>query len=155
MRMRGQAGFFDVDEPLKQLSAKGDSLERLSAVVDFELFRADLERAVPLPSSQTRGAAVGIDRQFPDLKFLGGVLYGTLSLSHFHQIKRRAGGAKSWPAIQRALAAGRRSPSRRNTSRLPFQEGFRFGHCRRAPKREGASSLRVRRQGVGRHHVNR
>ena len=31
--MRGQAGFFDVDE-------------RLNAVVDFELFRADLERAV-------------------------------------------------------------------------------------------------------------
>ena len=45
--MRGQAGFFDVDERLKQLSAKGDSLERLNAVVDFELFRADLERAVP------------------------------------------------------------------------------------------------------------
>jgi len=45
--MRGQAGFFDVDERLKQLSAKGDSLERLNAVIDFELFRADLERAVP------------------------------------------------------------------------------------------------------------
>src|SRR6185369_15927070 len=45
--MRGQAGFFDVDERLKQLSAKGDNLERLSAVVDLELFRADLERAVP------------------------------------------------------------------------------------------------------------
>ena len=45
--MRGQAGFFDVDERLKQLSAKGDNLERLSAVVDFELFRADLEGAVP------------------------------------------------------------------------------------------------------------
>src|SRR5262249_49074192 len=36
-----------VDERLKQLSAKGDNLERLSAVVDFELFRSDLERAVP------------------------------------------------------------------------------------------------------------
>ena len=45
--MRGQAGFFDVEERLKELSAKGDALERLSAVVDFELFRADLERAVP------------------------------------------------------------------------------------------------------------
>ena len=43
--MRGQAGFFDVDERLKQLSAKGDNLERLSAMVDFELFRADLEWA--------------------------------------------------------------------------------------------------------------
>jgi transposase len=45
--MRGQAGFFDVEERLKELSAKGDALERLNAVVDFGLFRADLERAVP------------------------------------------------------------------------------------------------------------
>jgi hypothetical protein len=45
--MHGQAGFFEVDERLKQLSAKGDSLERLNTGVDFELFRADLERAVP------------------------------------------------------------------------------------------------------------
>src|SRR3954464_3552795 len=45
--MRGQAGFFDVDKRLRQLSAKGDSLERLNAVVDFALFRADLEQAVP------------------------------------------------------------------------------------------------------------
>jgi IS5 family transposase len=45
--MRGQAGFFDVEERLKELSAKGDALERLTAVVDFDLFRADLERAVP------------------------------------------------------------------------------------------------------------
>jgi transposase, IS5 family len=45
--MRGQAGFFDVDERLKQLSAKGDALERLNGVVNFELFRADLEQVVP------------------------------------------------------------------------------------------------------------
>jgi len=29
------------------LSKKGDDLERLAAVVDFELFRLELERAVP------------------------------------------------------------------------------------------------------------
>src|ERR1700682_2110676 len=45
--MRGQAGFFDVEERLRELSAKGDALERLTTVVNFELFRADLERAVP------------------------------------------------------------------------------------------------------------
>src|SRR6516164_9294940 len=45
--MRGQSSFFDIDERLKQLSAKGDGLERLKAAVDFELFRADLKRAVP------------------------------------------------------------------------------------------------------------
>jgi transposase, IS5 family len=47
MRMRGQTGFFDIDERLRELSAKGDELERLNALVDFELFRGDLERAVP------------------------------------------------------------------------------------------------------------
>ncbi len=36
--MRGQAGFFDVDERLQELSAKGDDLERLKAIIDFELF---------------------------------------------------------------------------------------------------------------------
>jgi len=45
--MRGQAGFFDVDERLKELSAKGDALERLNGIIDFELFRPDLEKAVP------------------------------------------------------------------------------------------------------------
>ena len=58
--MRGQAGFFDVEERLKQLSAKGDNLERLSVVVDFELFRADLERAVPR-SDRSKGGRPPFD----------------------------------------------------------------------------------------------
>ena len=37
----------DLEERLALLSAKGDGLERLSAVIDFELFRPELERAVP------------------------------------------------------------------------------------------------------------
>ena len=44
--MAGQPGFFDADERLKALSAAGDPLERLAAVVDFELFRAELEAAL-------------------------------------------------------------------------------------------------------------
>lgn len=40
-------GFSDVDERLAELSAKGDDLERLNALVDFELFRPALEAAVP------------------------------------------------------------------------------------------------------------
>jgi len=43
--MRGQTGFFDIDERLRELSAKGDELERLNALVDFEVFRGDLKRA--------------------------------------------------------------------------------------------------------------
>lgn len=31
--MRGQGGFFEVDDRLKELSAKGDDLERLNAIV--------------------------------------------------------------------------------------------------------------------------
>src|SRR5215469_372609 len=58
--MRGQAGFFDVEERLKELSAKGDELERLNAVVDFELFRADLERAVPR-SDRAKGGRPAFD----------------------------------------------------------------------------------------------
>lgn len=45
--MRGDPGFFDVDVRLEELSAKGDDLERLKGIVDFEIFRADLERAAP------------------------------------------------------------------------------------------------------------
>jgi IS5 family transposase len=44
--MVGQPGFFDADDRLKALSAAGDPLERLAAVVDFELFRAELESAL-------------------------------------------------------------------------------------------------------------
>ena len=42
-----QAGFWDIDARLRELSAKGDALERVNALVDFEAFRAELEQAVP------------------------------------------------------------------------------------------------------------
>jgi transposase, IS5 family len=45
MKLRNP-GLFDADERLKALSAKGDDLERINAVVDFEAFRGELERAV-------------------------------------------------------------------------------------------------------------
>lgn len=44
--MAGQPGFFDTQERLQALSAAGDPLERLAAVVDFELFRPELEAAL-------------------------------------------------------------------------------------------------------------
>ena len=44
--MSGQRGFVDTDEHLKWLSAAGDPLERLSQVVDFELFRAEPDAAL-------------------------------------------------------------------------------------------------------------
>src|SRR5919204_412657 len=44
--MPGQPGFFDGEERLKALSASGDPLERLAQVIDFEVFRGDLEAAL-------------------------------------------------------------------------------------------------------------
>jgi IS5 family transposase len=44
--MRGQPGWFDLDERYAVLSAAGDPLERLAAVVDFELFRPELDAAL-------------------------------------------------------------------------------------------------------------
>ncbi len=61
--MRGQAGFFDVDERLEELSAKGDALERLNGLVDFELFRPDLEKAVPR-ADRSRGGRPPFDHVF-------------------------------------------------------------------------------------------
>jgi transposase, IS5 family len=61
--MRGQAGLFDVDERLKELSAKGDDLERLAAVVNFELFRPALARAVPR-SDGSKGGRPPFDHVF-------------------------------------------------------------------------------------------
>ncbi len=44
--MLRQAGFFDLDERYEALSAAGDPLERLAAVIDFELFRKELIHAL-------------------------------------------------------------------------------------------------------------
>lgn len=51
--MAVQPCFFDLSDRYEALSAAGDPLERLSAVVDFELFRgplvAALRRGLPIP----------------------------------------------------------------------------------------------------------
>jgi IS5 family transposase len=44
--MAGQPSFFDVDERLRRLSDLGDQLEAYGRVVDFELFRPELEAAL-------------------------------------------------------------------------------------------------------------
>jgi hypothetical protein len=44
--MRGEPGFFDVDDRLKHLSDLGDELEAFRAAVDFEAFRPDLNAAL-------------------------------------------------------------------------------------------------------------
>ena len=59
-RMTDQRGLFDVDGRLRELSAKGDDLERLKALVSFEIFRGDLERAVPR-SDRAKGGRPAYD----------------------------------------------------------------------------------------------
>ena len=84
--MVGQPGFFDSDERLQALSAAGDPLERLAAVVDFEVFRSDLIAALSR-SDQTKGAHSGdCDRPFRPKVI-------TYSGDHDHAIMRPKGPA--------------------------------------------------------------
>ena len=53
--MAGQPGLFDLDERYASLSSAGDPLERLAMVVDFELFRAELDASLDR-SDQARAA---------------------------------------------------------------------------------------------------
>ena len=59
--MGRQPGLFDVSDRLRELSAKGDDLERIAALVNFEIFRADLDRAVPR-SDGSKGGRPAFDR---------------------------------------------------------------------------------------------
>src|SRR6185312_11307757 len=62
--MTGQMpGFFDIDERLRELSAKGDDLERIKGLVDFEIFRRDLEAAVPR-ADRSKGGRPPFDHVF-------------------------------------------------------------------------------------------
>jgi hypothetical protein len=54
MQMAGRPGLFDPDQRYAALSAAGDPLERLGAVVDFELFRSELA-AVRARSDRAKG----------------------------------------------------------------------------------------------------
>lgn len=58
-----QPGFFDIDDRLKALSAKGDALEKLSGLVDFEQFRSLLTQAIPR-SDGSKGGRPAYDLVF-------------------------------------------------------------------------------------------
>ena len=63
--MAQQPGFWDFTDRLHELSAHGDPLEKLSATVDFELFRQDLTAALG-ERDPSKGGHPGFD---PVLKF--------------------------------------------------------------------------------------
>src|SRR5690606_32162206 len=53
--MRGQAGFWDIDERYARLSEAGDPLEKLNAVVPWEVFRKPLAKALKRSDSAKGG----------------------------------------------------------------------------------------------------
>ena len=53
--MSDQRGLFDLDERYQRLSAAGDPLEKLSALIDFEMFRTDLVSALAYRSRSQGG----------------------------------------------------------------------------------------------------
>jgi transposase, IS5 family len=75
--MRGQPGFFDIDDRLKRLSDLGDQLEAFRSAVDFELFRPELNVAL----SYTERAEGGRPPFDPVLMFKILVIQATNNLS--------------------------------------------------------------------------
>ena len=84
----GQPGFFDVDERLAALSAAGDPLERLSAVVDFDLFRPVLDAALAR-SDRSRGGRPPYDAVVMFKVLLLQALYGLSDDAAEFQIRDR------------------------------------------------------------------
>ena len=75
--MRGQAGFWDIDERYVRLSEAGDPLEKLSAVVPWEVFRKPLSKTLKR-SDDSKGGRPPYD---PVLMFKIMVLQALYSLS--------------------------------------------------------------------------
>ena len=84
--MAGQPGFFDLSDRYEALSAAGDPLERLAAVVDFEVFRGPLVAALRR-SVRGKGGRPPFD---PVLMFKILVLQALYSLSS-HRARCRRG----------------------------------------------------------------
>jgi IS5 family transposase len=75
--MRGQAGFWDIDERYARLSEAGDPLEKLNALVPWEVFRKPLAKAL----KRSNGAKGGRPAYDSVLMFRIMVLQALYSLS--------------------------------------------------------------------------
>jgi len=75
--MRGQPGFWDVDERYTRLSEAGDPLEKLNAVVPWEVFRKPLAKAL----KRSDGSKGGRPPYDPVLMFKIMVLQALYNLS--------------------------------------------------------------------------
>jgi transposase, IS5 family len=75
--MRGQAGFWDIDERYVRLSEAGDPLEKLNALVPWDVFRKPLTKAL----KRSDGASGGRPPYGPVMMFRIMVLQALYSLS--------------------------------------------------------------------------
>lgn len=95
----GQQGFWDIEDRLTELSAEGDPLERLSATVDFDLFRPVLVMAL----QRDKAARLGRPPFCPVLKFKMLVLQSLHGLS----LERTAYMVRDRPGWIEVLWSGR------------------------------------------------
>ncbi len=88
----GAAGFFLCGRAVSALSAAGDPLERLAAVVDFEVFRADLDAALTR-SDRAKGGRPPYDAVLMFKVLVLQVLYGLSDdQAEFQVLDRRSFG---------------------------------------------------------------
>lgn len=83
-----QPGLFDLDERYAALSKNGDPLERLSAVVDFEIFRDDLDVALKR-SDGSKGGRPAMDAVLMFKVLIVQSLYGLADEQTEFQIRDR------------------------------------------------------------------
>lgn len=83
-----QPGFFDTEERLRELSEAGDPLERLLAVIDFELFRGDLDAALRR-SERRKGGRPALDAVMMFKILVLQALYGLSDEAAEYQVRDR------------------------------------------------------------------
>ena len=93
--MPGQPGFFDRDERYAALSAAGDPLARLAAVVDFELFRDELDAALDR-ADRARGGRPPYDAVLMFKVLVLQTLYTLSDDQTEYQIRDRLSSCGSW-----------------------------------------------------------
>ena len=125
-----QAGFWDVEHRLRQLSERGDPLEKLAATVDFEIFRAELVAALG-PRDRAKGGRPPFD---PVLKFRMLVLQAMHGLS-LAQTEFLVADRLSWMRFC-GLGPGRRRAGRQHAVGFPrgADRGGRAGCAVRAAR---------------------
>ena len=87
--MVGQPGFFDLEDRLAGLSKTGNPLERLARVVDFEIFRSELDRALGRSERAAKGGRPPSDAVLMFKILVLQALYGMSDEQAEYQIQDR------------------------------------------------------------------